>query len=45
MKEITESRERRKGSEQPLTHTEQMELKETTHEEWGKNGYVLHPNL
>ena len=35
------SRERRRGTEKPLSKTEQMELRETTHKAWEKSGLQI----
>lgn len=38
--ETTASREGRRGTEKPLSKTEQMELRETTNKSWESSGYV-----
>ncbi|KAL9116489.1 MAG: hypothetical protein Q9187_006985 [Circinaria calcarea] len=38
--ETKASRDGRRGTEKPLSKTEQMELRETTNKSWENNGYV-----
>ncbi|KAI9877655.1 MAG: hypothetical protein M1830_003174 [Pleopsidium flavum] len=39
VEETSESRESRRGTEKPLSKTEQMELRETTHKTWEDSGF------
>ncbi len=39
LEETSESREARRGTEKPLSKTEQLELREATHRSWEKDGF------
>ena len=41
LEETSKSRERRRGTEKPLSKTEQMELRQTTHKNWERDGFQV----